>query len=342
MITLSGIMIVKNEEKVIRDSIESFLPFLDELIIVDTGSSDNTINIAKEYTNNVHTIEWIDNFSYARNKAIDLVTKDYFIWFDADDYIEKKDQDKIKVLKEQIKDENMILLPYKCSESFSYYRERIIKKSPLNTFEGIVHETIPLRGKLRYENIPIIHKKIGGHSNRNLLIYENLLKRRPLKTRELYYYGNELLDNGFYNQALSIYSQFLDDKNGYYINKIDACIKMFNIYKYFLQPNNAKNILFYSLKLGYPTPRQYFEIGKLFFDEKDYETAILYFKQCPNLKVNPLAFSSSEYEKYLPYIYLSLCYYHLKDNKKALSYNDLALLIKPNDELALSNKKYYL
>ena len=63
MITISLCMIVKNEEKVLARCLDSIADLMDEIIIVDTGSSDNTKEIAKKYTDKIYDFAWIDDLS---------------------------------------------------------------------------------------------------------------------------------------------------------------------------------------------------------------------------------------------------------------------------------------
>ena len=77
MITISLCMIVKNEEAVLARCLESVKDVVDEIIIVDTGSTDKTKQIAYRYTQNVYDFEWIDDFSAARNYSFSKATKDY-------------------------------------------------------------------------------------------------------------------------------------------------------------------------------------------------------------------------------------------------------------------------
>lgn len=85
-------MIVKNEEKRLGRCLDAIKPILDnvdsELIITDTGSSDNTVEIARKYTNNVIHFDWIDDFSAARNFGLEKAQGDWFMYLDADDIFE--------------------------------------------------------------------------------------------------------------------------------------------------------------------------------------------------------------------------------------------------------------
>ncbi len=94
MITISLCMIVKNEEKVLARCLESVKDIVDEIIIVDTGSTDKTKEIAYRYTQNVYDFEWIHDFSAARNYSFSKATKDYQMWLDADDIITEENRKK--------------------------------------------------------------------------------------------------------------------------------------------------------------------------------------------------------------------------------------------------------
>ena len=70
MISISMCMIAKNEESVLKRCLDSYSGLFDEIIIVDTGSTDNTKNIAAGYTDKIYDFEWTGDFSEARNHAI--------------------------------------------------------------------------------------------------------------------------------------------------------------------------------------------------------------------------------------------------------------------------------
>ncbi|MFR2459147.1 MAG: glycosyltransferase, partial [Christensenellales bacterium] len=79
MASVSLCMIVKNEEVVLKRCIDSVRDAVDEVIIVDTGSQDNTRAIASELTPKVYDFEWIDDFAAARNYAFSLASCDYIM-----------------------------------------------------------------------------------------------------------------------------------------------------------------------------------------------------------------------------------------------------------------------
>ena len=79
--TISLCMIVKNEEDVIERCLSSAKDVIDEIIIVDTGSTDSTKSIAQKYTDKVYDFKWCDDFSKARNFSFSKATMDYCMWF---------------------------------------------------------------------------------------------------------------------------------------------------------------------------------------------------------------------------------------------------------------------
>lgn len=85
--TLSLCMIARDEEPRIGDCLRSIAPYVDELIVVDTGSTDRTREVARECGAQVYDLPWPDSFAAARNASIELATGDWIFWMDADDVI---------------------------------------------------------------------------------------------------------------------------------------------------------------------------------------------------------------------------------------------------------------
>ena len=139
-------MIVKNEEKYIKDCLESVKDIADEIVIVDTGSTDSTISIAESYGAKVYHFEWINDFSAARNFALSKSNGEWILYLDADERLDSKS---IHELKRIISTSQRT--GYFCTvksldreesrdNSMSYVR--LFANSPEIKFIGKVHEQI--------------------------------------------------------------------------------------------------------------------------------------------------------------------------------------------------------
>jgi len=96
MPTLSLCMIVKNEEHFLEQCLNSVKDLVDEIIIVDTGSTDRTKEIAKKFNAKIFDFEWIDDFSKARNESLKNATGDWILVLDADETISSQNHQRIK------------------------------------------------------------------------------------------------------------------------------------------------------------------------------------------------------------------------------------------------------
>ena len=94
LLTLS--MIVKNEEKYLAGCLESVKGIADEIVIVDTGSTDSTVDIAQKYGAKIYNFKWINDFSAARNFALKKSTGRWVLYLDADERLDPKSVSELK------------------------------------------------------------------------------------------------------------------------------------------------------------------------------------------------------------------------------------------------------
>ena len=94
--TLGLLMIVRNECENLRELLPDLAPCFDEIVIVDTGSVDDTTAIARKYTDKVFVSQWTDDFSAARNFGLEKMKADWVLWLDADDRMKPEDTASIR------------------------------------------------------------------------------------------------------------------------------------------------------------------------------------------------------------------------------------------------------
>ena len=102
MITISLCMIVKNEERILGRCLDSLAGLVDEMIIVDTGSTDRTCQVAARYTDQIYPFEWTDDFSAARNYAFSKARMEYIYSADADEVLDPENRERFLALKETL------------------------------------------------------------------------------------------------------------------------------------------------------------------------------------------------------------------------------------------------
>lgn len=341
-------MIVKNEAKVIERCLGCVRSFADEIIVVDTGSKDRTKELASRFTPHVYDFAWCDDFSKARNLSFSHATGDYIMWLDADDVISGEDQSKINQLKQTLAapdSPDCIMCKYVLSRSpreFYYYRERILRNNFGFVWEEPVHEVITPRGKIIYTDIEIEHKKITpAKPKRNLKIYRKLLReKKTLSPRAQYYYARELMFNGYYRAAITNFNKVLS-RLAWVENKIDANINKAQCFIALGESESAKRALVDSFYYGAPRAKSACMLGELLLGEKDYTTASQWFLLATKLTPLTTEWCEPDYYNFIPYVYLSVCHYHLGERDLAIQYHNLAKKIHPEAPEIAYNDKFF-
>lgn len=352
MISLSLCMIVKNEESVLNRCLSSVENLFDEIIIVDTGSTDKTKSIAKKYTNKIYDFVWCDDFSKARNFSLSMATSDFVMWLDADDVITTENLQKLFLLKQKLSlKTDIVMLKYALSfvdnkPTFSFYRERIFNRRRNFKFCDAVHEFVVPFGNIIYEDIVIEHRKIKAtNPKRNIKIYEKMQKNGEKFTpRNLYYYARELYYNNKYSKAITYFKKFLNEKETFLENKIEACLTMSKCYQMKNDLNNAMRYLFLSFSFDLPRAEICCELAYIFQAQKKFNLSNYWFEKATKILPNFQSggFILNECYDFIPYLEMCVNYYNLGNIEKSFYYNTLAKGIKPSDKVVLNNEKILL
>lgn len=190
---LSVCMIVKNESFILKQCLESLKKCADEIVVVDTGSQDNTVNIAKEFGAKTILSDWRDDFSYSRNISLKNATGRWILWIDADDIIPEDSAKKINELKKTTPDKVYAFIvknenPGNTGSEF--YQARMFPNRPDIYFERRIHEQMMLSAlraglKLTNTNVTIEHlgysdpQKVKEKAKRNIKILIEEIKNFP-------------------------------------------------------------------------------------------------------------------------------------------------------------------
>jgi len=207
MTTISVCMIVKNEEKVLERCLDSLKGLWEELIIVDTGSTDATKAIAKKYTDKVYDFVWTGNFSDARNFSFSKAKCDYIYSADADEVLDEENREKFFILKNALEENSEIEIVQmyygnQLSQNSIYnfdreYRPKLYKRVRSFVWQEPIHEAVRLEPVVFDSEIEIFHKPHGQHGSRDLAYFEKIIENqenmsdriRDIYLRELYFMG---------------------------------------------------------------------------------------------------------------------------------------------------------
>jgi glycosyltransferase involved in cell wall biosynthesis len=160
--TLSLCIITKDEEKNIARCINSVKDVVDEIVVVDTGSKDKTVEIAESLGARIIHTKWEDDFSKARNTAIDNAKCDWILFLDADEVVKKEDVGKIRPLLED--------------DTVEAYMFKFINYGGASISSGRtdIHYNFKLfrnNGKLRY--VYPVHENLRNVVDKRDLIYKD-------------------------------------------------------------------------------------------------------------------------------------------------------------------------
>ena len=208
MITISVCMIVKNEEKILKRCLDSLAGLWEELIIVDTGSTDKTKEIAAKYTDKIYDFTWTGNFSDARNFSFSKAGCDYIYSADADEELDEENKQKFLMLKQALSEHpeiEIVQMYYgnQLSQDSIYnfdmeYRPKLYKRLRNFVWQEPIHEAVRLNPIVYDSDVVICHKPQGQHGGRDLEYFEKMLKKeepiserlRDIYLRELYFAGD--------------------------------------------------------------------------------------------------------------------------------------------------------
>lgn len=205
MITISLCMIVKNEERILRRCLDTVADLVDEIVIVDTGSTDRTKEIAAEYTKDLYDFVWTGNFSDARNFAFSKCTKQYIYTADADEVIDEENRRRFSDLKRVLLPEiEIVQMKYGNQLRFSTiynfdeeYRPKLYKRLREFVWEYPIHEAVRLEPVIYDSDIVITHLPEALHTGRDIAAFEKMVKNGGYLDKKLCgLYARELFVSG--------------------------------------------------------------------------------------------------------------------------------------------------
>ncbi|MBN1593279.1 MAG: glycosyltransferase [Candidatus Coatesbacteria bacterium] len=248
--TISACLIVRDESSILNRCLSSLEGVADEIIVVDTGSVDNTKEVAARYTDKIYDFEWCDDFSAARNFANSKATGDWILTIDADEYIPEENRplwkNALKAvdppsprLRRTGDPDYLMIMPRvymmgakkgpdgKLIVEQIFFGQRLLRRDSGIEWKRASHNVleVPPEKCVRAEPLKVYHDRSARHNLRNLqrarqrqrMNLANLkqaVKENPSDRRSWFYLGNTHLDVGHHASAARCYRKYLAVADG--------------------------------------------------------------------------------------------------------------------------------
>lgn len=335
MIEISLCMIVRDEEKSLGRCLSSVGDIADEIIIIDTGSTDGTKEIARSFGAKLYDFAWVNDFAAARNYSFRKAGKDYIVWLDADDILLPEDREQFMQLK-RILPAGIDSVAMKYNVGFdgegravtSLRRNRLVKRSCNFEWIGAVHEYLDIPANILLSDIAVTHMKDKEPTDRNLKIYRARVEQgEQLPVRDLYYFANELKNNHYFEEAILYYAAYLASGLGWVEDNIRACIKQSECYYHLGNLEEAVRAIGQSLVYDKPGPEFCYRLGCYLCGLKAVGQAVYWFELALQVPMNnsDLGIVNQMFHTWLPHYQLALCYDYLGDTHKANYHHEQVL-----------------
>lgn len=240
MSSISAVLIAKNEEALLPRCLNS-VKDLDGIVVCDTGSTDRTLEVAREFDAVTCQFPWCDDFSKARNYALSHATTDWILSIDCDEFLHDVDAVRETVVLAEAAGALAVSVRMIAEDNGQWFWfPRLFKRSPRVWWEGAIHNHISVTG-FDAGNVQITHGFSPAHHqdpHRALRILERVVKETG-NAREMYYLGREYWYKKQYDEAIRVLRQYVG-RSEFLPEKADAFLFMARAHWLQSRPDDAR------------------------------------------------------------------------------------------------------
>lgn len=284
---LSVTLIVKNEAAVLGRCLATICEVADEIIIVDTGSTDDTKAVARRYTDSIYDFTWCDDFAAARQFAFDRAHGDWMMWLDADDVVAHADRlvpllNAAPIETGGFQFRYIYALDERGNPISDMWRERCVRNDGTFHWVAPVHEvlvsSIP-RTLQRETEVFVIHApdpvRAAAKQGRNLHILQAAYAASgdAFDPRLLFYLGREYSDNGDYSRAIATLEQYLG-VSGWEDERYIAQTQIAHLHRILEHYEAAIDADLHALKIHPHWPEAYFGLAETYYYLKEWSKVV--------------------------------------------------------------------
>lgn len=366
---ISAVTIVKNEEQNIGRWLQSVKHYADEIVVVDTGSTDNTVTIAEAAGAKVTHFPWMNDFAAAKNFALEQTTGQWIAFFDADEYYSDEDAKKVRPLLERINPrlrtvgvmQKLLNIDRDRHDRLISvtYQLRLFRRLPDIKYQGKIHEgLVGVREKHRDvfldEELRILHT---GYSSsltrqktaRNLEILQAEIPRRGHRAGDNYYLSDCYYGLGDYEKAIEYAKKHIASGEMIAADETSTHINLISSRYILKQPTSALLEEAKEAIRRFPYIASFhFLVGRSYYREKNYLSAATWFdegfavyaRNQNRSELDPIArvTGANTGENFLPSAYLQrgMIYDRQGDPQKAVKFIFASLKTHPYNQDCLS------
>nr|WP_083236712.1 glycosyltransferase [Desulfosporosinus sp. BG] len=325
---LSLCMIVKNEEELLEQSLHQLCPYVQEIIVVDTGSTDRTKEIALNFTQQVYDFPWVDDFAAARNFSLEKASHEWVLVMDADEVITEFKTESLRTL---LSVEDLIVGRIKLINIIEGKRinERISRlfKRKLFHYEGAIHEQLVSNDGRPYSTVPLeITVEHRGYTSaviqrtqktaRNIALLKRELEKCPTDPYGLYQLGKTYYLDKNYGEAAAYFKQALALPLNFHLEYVENLVETYG-YALINCESYAETLGLINYEKYYAGSIDYqFLIGLVSMNNGRFSQAIERFLRCIGDKEGKIEGINS----YLPKYNIAVIYECLGYRAEAISY----------------------
>ena len=323
-------MIVKNEEKNLSKCLDSMIDYVDEIVVVDTGSTDQTKEIARKYTDKIFDYTWCDDFAGARNYSLSKANNDWVLILDADEILLKFDKKIVSnFIQSNPKTVGRIkrINPFQGEKEDNKYIERVNRffNRKYYCYEGVIHEQVVANDGSQYSMVPVeievehigyLDEVIGTTNKleRNINLLQKSINNNPTDAYLHYqigksYYKKRDFQKAYESFAESIslcrnfrfeYVQDLIESYGYTLLKCEKYSEAMELKKYQIYYENS--------------PDYNFVMALIYMNNGRFQEAVESFEKCIGEKEGKIEGVNS----YIPNYNIGVIYEALGINETAV------------------------